>query len=136
MAERTSAGRARSRFGPPDNHGADVIAYERSGGTVRVPAGTYDVDARFQDGAVNKTVWLDGLALSGTVQKTVEVGAPIADVTWHITNHGQDVGDDGLYQIRPDGKHDGDVIAIGSFRTARRGCPPATTTSRSPIRRA
>ena len=98
---------------PAGNHGADVIAYERSGGTVRVPAGTYDVDARFQDGAVNKTVWLDGLALSGTVQKTVEVGAPIADVTWHITEHGQNVGDDGLYQIRPNGKHDGDVIVSG-----------------------
>ena len=98
---------------PAGNHGGDVIASERSGGTVRVAAGTYDVDARFQDGAVNKTVWLDGLALSGTVQKTVEVGAPIADVTWHITNHGQDVGDDGLYQIRPNGKHDGEVIAMG-----------------------
>jgi outer membrane protein OmpA-like peptidoglycan-associated protein len=96
---------------PAGQHSADVIAYAGSGATVRVAAGTYDVDARFQDGAVNKTVWLDGLALSGTVQKTVEVGAPIADVTWHITNHGQDVAADGLFQIRPNGQHNGEVIA-------------------------
>jgi outer membrane protein OmpA-like peptidoglycan-associated protein len=96
---------------PAGQHSADVIAYEQSGGTVRVPAGTYDVDARFEDGAVSKTIWLDGLALSGTVQKTVEVGAQIADVTWRITNHGQDVGADGIFQIRPAGHHDGEVIA-------------------------
>jgi outer membrane protein OmpA-like peptidoglycan-associated protein len=96
---------------PAGQHNADVIAYERSGGTVRVAAGTYDVDVRFNDGAANKTVWVDGLALSGTVEKTVEVGAPLADVTWHIINHGQEVEADAIYQIRPDGKHDGDVIA-------------------------
>ena len=99
---------------PAGNHGADVIVYENSGGTVRVAAGTYDVDVRFQDGAVDKTIWLDGLALSGTVDKRVEVGASIADVTWHIVNHGQDVGGDGRYQIRPGGNHQGDVIAWGA----------------------
>jgi outer membrane protein OmpA-like peptidoglycan-associated protein len=96
---------------PAGHHDADVIAYERSGGTVRVAAGTYDVDVRFQDGAANKTLWLDRLAASGTVEKTVEVGAALADVTWHITNHGREVEADAGYQIRPDGKHDGDVIA-------------------------
>ena len=98
---------------PAGNHSADVIASEGSGGTVRVAAGTYDVDVRFRDGAVENFIWLDGLVLSGTVRKTVEVGAAIADVSWHITNHGQDVADDGKYQIRPDGNHDGDVIASG-----------------------
>jgi outer membrane protein OmpA-like peptidoglycan-associated protein len=96
---------------PAGQHNADSIAYERSGGTVRVAAGTYDVDVRYQDGSVNKMLWLDGLALSGTVQKTVEVGAQLADVTWRITNHGQEVRDDAVYQIRPGGRHDGDVIA-------------------------
>ncbi|HUD86185.1 MAG TPA: OmpA family protein [Xanthobacteraceae bacterium] len=99
---------------PAGQHGADVIAYEESGGTVRVPAATYDVDARFEDGSVSKTLWLDGLALSGTVQKTVEIGASIADVTWHITNHGADVAADGIFQIRPAGHHDGEVIAWGN----------------------
>jgi len=96
---------------PPGKHDADVITFESSGGTVRVPAGTYSVDVRYQDGAASKTVWLDGLALAGKVDKTVEMGAPVADVIWHIVNHGQDVGSDAKYQIRPDGNHQGDVIA-------------------------
>ena len=99
---------------PAGNHAADVIAYERSRGTVRVAAGTYDVDIRFEDGAVNKLIWLDGLALSGKVDKTVEVGTSLADVTWHIVNHGQDVGADGKFEIRPAGNHGGDVIAWGA----------------------
>jgi outer membrane protein OmpA-like peptidoglycan-associated protein len=98
---------------PPGNHSADVIASEGSGGTVRVAVGTYDVDVRFRDGTLEKFIWLDGLVLSGAVRKTVEVGAAIADITWHITNHGRDVADDGKYQIRPDGNHNGDVIASG-----------------------
>jgi outer membrane protein OmpA-like peptidoglycan-associated protein len=98
---------------PAGQHGADVIASGGSGETVRLQAGTYDVDARYETGSVSKTVWLDGLALSGTVQKTVEVGATVADVTWHITNHGQNVADDAVYQIRPKGQHGGDVIAYG-----------------------
>jgi outer membrane protein OmpA-like peptidoglycan-associated protein len=105
---------------PAGNHGADVIAYEGSGGTVRVAAGTYDVDARFQDGSVNKTVWLDGVVLSGKVDKTVEVGTSLADVTWHIVNHGQDVGGDGKFEIRPAGNHGADVIAWGASGASAR----------------
>jgi outer membrane protein OmpA-like peptidoglycan-associated protein len=114
------AGNGTFEVRPAGHHDADSIADERSGGTVRVAAGTYDVDVRFVDGAVNKIVWLDGLALSGTVEKTVEVGAQLADVTWHITNHGQEVEADAIYQIRPDGNHAGDVIASEhSGRTVR-----------------
>jgi outer membrane protein OmpA-like peptidoglycan-associated protein len=99
---------------PAGNHGGDVIASGRSGGTARLAAGTYDVDARYQDGAVQKTVWLDGLALSGKVDKTVEVGVPVADVTWHITNHGADASRDAIFEIRPGGQHNGDVVASGN----------------------
>jgi len=99
---------------PPGNHGGDVIASGRSGDTAQLAAGTYDLDVRFNDGAVNKTIWLDGLALSGTVDKTVEVGASIADVTWHITNHGAEVTSDAVYQLRPGGQHNGDVVANGN----------------------
>jgi outer membrane protein OmpA-like peptidoglycan-associated protein len=105
---------------PAGNHGGDVIASGRSGDTARVAAGTYDVDVRFNDGAVNKTIWLDGLALSGAVDKTVEVGASIADVTWHITNHGAEVTSDAIWQLRPGGQHSGDVIANGKSGTAVR----------------
>jgi len=107
------AGNGTFNVRPPGKHDADVIASERSGGTVRVPAGTYSVDVRFNDGAANKTIWLDGLALSGKVDKTVEVGATLTDVTWHIVNHGQDLGKDARYQIRPDGNHQADVVASG-----------------------
>jgi len=96
---------------PAGSHGGDVIAYARSGGTVRIAAGTYTVDAKYEDGAIQKIVWLDGQAIAGKIDKTVEVGAPTADVTWHITNHGAEVADDAIYKIRPDGAHNGDVIA-------------------------
>ncbi len=105
---------------PAGKHDADVIAFARSGGTVRVPAGTYSVDVRFNDGAANKTLWLDGLALSGTIDKIVEVGAALADVTWHIVDHGKDLGADAKYQIRPDGNHQGDVIAGANSGEASR----------------
>jgi outer membrane protein OmpA-like peptidoglycan-associated protein len=95
---------------PAGQHNADVIVSERSGNIVRLAAGTYSVDVRFADGAVNKTVWLDGLTLAGSVDKTVEVGAPGADVTWHILNHGQDLHDDASYEIRSAGDHKTDVI--------------------------
>jgi hypothetical protein len=108
------AGNGKFEVRPNGQHDADVIAFESSGGTVRVPAGTYAVDVRFNDGAANKTIWLDRLALSGKVVKTVEVGAALADVTWHIVNHGKDLGGDAKYQIRPDGNHQGDVIAGGN----------------------
>jgi outer membrane protein OmpA-like peptidoglycan-associated protein len=96
---------------PTGNHGGDVIAYARSGGTVRIAAGTYTVDAKYEDGAVQKVVWLDGQAIAGKIDKSVDVGTPTADVTWHITNHGAEVADDAIYQIRPDGDHDGEVVA-------------------------
>lgn len=97
---------------PAGQHGADVIAYAASGNTVRLAAGTYDIDARFRDGDVEKIVWLDGVALSGAVTRTIEVGAPVADVTWRIINHGQEVAADAIYQIRPN--HAGDVVAWGN----------------------
>jgi outer membrane protein OmpA-like peptidoglycan-associated protein len=99
---------------PAGKHSADAVASEHSGGTVRVAVGTYDVDVHFQSGNAEKTIRLDGLALSGTVEKTVEIDAPVADVTWHITNQGKDVGDDGVYRIRPGGRHDSEPIALAS----------------------
>ncbi len=110
---------------PAGQHGADVIVSGRSGDTVRLAAGTYSTDVRYNDGAVNKEIWLDGLALAGKVDKTVEIGAPGADVTWHILNHGQDVGQDAFYEIRPAGNHRGDVIVSGRSGDAIR-LPPGT----------
>ena len=102
---------------PAGQHGANVIASGSSGDTVRLAAGTYDVDVRFHDGAANKMIWLDGVALSGAVEKTVEVGAPVADVTWHITNHGAEVTSGAVYQIRPGGQHGGNIVVAGNSGT-------------------
>jgi outer membrane protein OmpA-like peptidoglycan-associated protein len=110
---------------PRGQHDADVIVSGRSGDTVRLPAGTYSIDVRLSDGAVNKTVWLDGLAVAGTVEKTVEMGAPGADVTWHILNHGQDLGHDASYEFRPQGNHNADVIVSASSGQPIR-LPPGT----------
>jgi outer membrane protein OmpA-like peptidoglycan-associated protein len=110
---------------PQGQHDADVIVSGSSGDTVRLAAGTYSVDVRFSDGAVNKTVWLDDLVLAGAVEKTVEMGAPGADVTWHILNHGQDLGSDAIYEIRPRGNHNADVIVSSTSGQSIR-LPPGT----------
>jgi hypothetical protein len=110
---------------PRGQHDADVIVSGGSGDTVRLPAGTYSVDVRLTDGAVNKMVWLDGLSVSGAVQKTVEMGAPGADVTWHILNHGQDLGPDAFYEFRPQGSHNADVIVSAPSGQSIR-VPPGT----------
>lgn len=96
---------------PDGQHGANVIASGGSGETVRLAAGTYSVDARFHDGAVDKIAWLDNLTLSGSVDKSIEIGVRLATVTWHIVNHGNDLGNDAMYQIRPGGNHGGNIIA-------------------------
>ena len=97
---------------PAGNHGANVIVSGGSGETVRLAAGTYDVDVRF-DGAVSKIMWLDGVALSGAVDKAVEVGAPMATLRVAITNGGADVSRHGLFEVRPAGNHGANVIVSG-----------------------
>ena len=99
---------------PAGQHGANVIASGSSGDTVRLAAGTYDVDVRFHDGAASKMIWLDGVALSGAVEKTVEVGMPMATLHVAITNGGTDVAGNGLFEVRPAGQHGANVIASGS----------------------
>ena len=51
------------------------------------------------------------LSANGTVQKTVEVGAPIAALKVVITNGGTDVGGQGTFEVRPAGNHGADIIA-------------------------
>ena len=74
-------------------HNGTAVTWARSGDIQTLPAGTYDVDLTFSDGAVTKEIWLDNQAFSGKVQKTVELGIKIADVTYLITNGGVDVKD-------------------------------------------
>lgn len=98
---------------PAGQHGGNVIVSGRSGDDIKVPAGTYDVEISFNDGAANKVIWLDGLAISGRVERTLDIGLPVAALHMLITNGGTDVAGNGGFEVRPAGNHGGDVIASG-----------------------
>ena len=85
---------------------------------VRLPAGTYSVHISFDDGDAHKKLWLDNQTFSGTVEKTVEVGVQITEVSYLITNSGVDVGDKGEVRYFPQGPHD-----LGSITWAPSGKP-------------
>ncbi len=97
-----------------------------SGDSARIVSGVYDVRIDFSDGQAGKSVWLDSQTLSGTVSKTVEVGVPLADVRYLITNGGVDVKGKGDFHIYPKGAHGpngtagaGNVGFAGSGGTVR-----------------
>lgn len=93
------------------NHAGDVVSWANSGGTVRIPAGIYDVHVSFSDGDVQKDVWIDNQTFVGKVEKTAEIGIAMADVRYVITNHGADTGDKGQVHLVAHGNHDGAVVA-------------------------
>ncbi len=97
-------------FYPHGHHDGAVVDWARSGGTVRIPAGAYDVHVTFSDGAANKDMWIDNQTFSGKVQKSVEVGVNVAEVSYLITNAGVDTKDKGQVHFYPHGHHDGDVV--------------------------
>ena len=49
-----TAGDVRVQVRPAGQHNGDVIAEGGSGDDIKVPAGTYDVDVTYVDGAANK----------------------------------------------------------------------------------
>jgi outer membrane protein OmpA-like peptidoglycan-associated protein len=91
---------------PQGPHDLGSITWASSGKPVRLPAGTYNVHITFADGDAHKEIWLDNQSFSGKVDKTVEVGVQITDVTYHVTNFGADVGDKGEVRYYPPGPHD------------------------------
>jgi outer membrane protein OmpA-like peptidoglycan-associated protein len=99
---------------PAGRHDAGDVAWGGSGGHVRVPAGDYDVEITFSDGASQRTVWLDRQHFSGSVVRTVEAGVPTAEVTYTITNGGVDTKDSDAtaqFHLHPAGRHDGGDVA-------------------------
>src|ERR1700728_5075236 len=88
-----TSGDVRVQVRPAGQHNGDVIADGGSGDDIKVPAGTYDVGVTYTDGAAHKTIWFDGLAVSGRVEKTVDMGMPVAALRVVITNGGVDGGD-------------------------------------------
>ena len=101
---------------PAGHHDGSVISWAGSGDSVRVPAGNYDVQITFSDGAAEKTIWLDNQSIAGTVSKSIEAGVEMAQVTFTVTNDGVDTkgtAAEGQFHLRPAGRHDGEVIAWG-----------------------
>jgi outer membrane protein OmpA-like peptidoglycan-associated protein len=101
---------------PAGHHDASDVTWGGSGDTAQVPDGRYDVEITFSDGAAEKTIWLDNQNLSGTVSKSVEIGIPMAEVTYTITNGGEDTkgtAATGQFHLHPSGHHDGPTITWG-----------------------
>ncbi len=106
---------------PGGKHDGPKITWAGSGDTARMPAGTYSVLVEFSDGAAKKNIWLDNQTFApGTVEKTVEIGIPITEVRYVITNGGFDVHGHGDAEYYPAGQHDGPKITwAGSGDSAR-----------------
>lgn len=123
--EDTKGTRATGQFHlhPAGRHDGPVISWAGSGDSVRVPAGNYDVEITFSDGAAEKTIWLDNQPITGTVSKSIEAGVEVATVTFTVTNDGVDTkgtNATGQYHIHPAGHHDGATISwAGSGDTVR-----------------
>ena len=95
---------------PAGHHDGAVVDWARSGNSVRISAGNYDVHVTFMDGSANKDMWLDNQSFSGKVQKSVEIGMNVTDVSYVITNGGADTKDKGQVHFYPQGHHDGSVV--------------------------
>ena len=100
------------------NHDS-VVSWSNSGGSTRIPAGNYDVQITFNDGDAHKEQWIENQAFSGHVDRTVEVGADVAEVRYVITNNGTDTGDKGQVHFYAAGRHDSVVSWFSSGGTAR-----------------
>ncbi len=90
---------------PAGNH-ASPTAVNYSAGQVTLPPGDYDIDISFGVGDVHKEIWLDNQAISGNFTKTVELGLAIANVSYSVTNGGQDTGEATGVDFYPSGQYD------------------------------
>jgi outer membrane protein OmpA-like peptidoglycan-associated protein len=103
-------GKGEAHYYPPGRHDGPTIDWARSGGAVRLPAGSYNVHVTFMDGAAVKDAWIDDQRFSGAVRKTVDIGLGVADVSLLITNGGVDAKDKGEAHYHRHGQHDGPTI--------------------------
>ncbi|MBV1705212.1 MAG: hypothetical protein KGQ28_10440, partial [Hyphomicrobiales bacterium] len=104
-------GKARVELHVAGKHDGPVIAWAPTGRAMRVPAGRYDVQAIFDDGAAHRTFWVDGQDFSGAVERTLEVGMQVATVTYNLTNGGKPDDGKARVELHVAGKHDGPVVA-------------------------
>ena len=104
-------GNGQVHFYQPGHHDGEVVGWSNSGEPLRMPAGSYDVHVTFSDGSVAKDLWLDNQSFSGKVQKTVEIGVNITEVSYLITNGGADTKNKGQVHYYQPGHHSGEVVA-------------------------
>jgi outer membrane protein OmpA-like peptidoglycan-associated protein len=104
-------GHAVIEFYPAGRHDGNQVGSGSSGDSVRMPQGRYDVHIAFGDGTVHWEKWFDGQDFAGKVDRTLELGLPIATVTYVVTNGGSDLKGRGLLDYFPAGHRDGDNIA-------------------------
>ena len=108
-----------AHYYPHGHHDGGSLGWARSGGTVRLPQGVYDIHITFADGELRKNLWLDNQPLGATLEKTVELGAPAADIHYIVTEHGADVGDKGEAHYFAVGAHDSEIAWARSGDTTR-----------------
>ena len=107
-------GNGQTHYFAHGKHDGPEIVWAGSGDSVRMPQGTYDVHMSFSDGAAHKEFWIDNQTFTGTVEKTVEIGLPVAEVRYTITNGGEDTHSNGQIHFVRHGKHDGPEIVWAS----------------------
>lgn len=87
------------------------VAWGVAGAPIRVADGTYDVVVKYVNDRVEHVEAIEGLALRGDVQRSVDFDAPIARLTLHVTHEGQPVARfEGSYRL---------------YRAGQRGTPVA-----------
>ena len=68
------------------------------------------MQAIFGDGAAHREFWIDNQLFSGKIDKTLEVGAKVAAVTYRLLNNGEDLAGEARVEVHAAGKHDGPTV--------------------------
>jgi outer membrane protein OmpA-like peptidoglycan-associated protein len=113
-----TGGNGQARYFPNGNH-TDSVTWSNSGGTVRIPVGTYSVHVTFNDGDAHREMWFDNETFSGHVEKTVEIGLQTTDVRYIITNNGADTGNNGQVHFFANDNHAAGITWTNSGGTVR-----------------
>ncbi|MCC6932877.1 MAG: VWA domain-containing protein [Deltaproteobacteria bacterium] len=84
----------------------NYLLYAYSGACLLAPSGNYFISLHHEDDYVNTLVWLENEKLEGaTVNKSVELNAPVAQASYKITNGGLDIGRKAWWGVYKPGEH-------------------------------
>lgn len=101
------------------HHDGDVVTWANSGDVATLPAGAYDVHLTFSDGSAAKDMWIDNQNFAGKVERKVEIGIPLTEVRYVITNSGADTKDNGQVHYFLAGHRDDTIAWAGSGGAVR-----------------